>query len=70
MFNITYRIRIILFILPLFVILVNLRLFESCSHSEQCTGSSGATKCKVVGGQQICYCPEGKEIIKGACLKG
>lgn len=60
----------IIFLLFLLFLKVNLRLFESCNRSEQCTGSTGINECRIVAGQQICYCPEGKEIIKGACLKG
>lgn len=50
--------------------LVNLHLVESCDWSEQCTGSHGANECKVVEGQKICYCPDGKAIIEGICLYG
>uniref|UniRef100_A0A8W8LWR5 Uncharacterized protein n=1 Tax=Magallana gigas TaxID=29159 RepID=A0A8W8LWR5_MAGGI len=47
----------------------NLHLFESCDWSEQCTGSHGANECKFVEGQRICYCPDGKGILKGSCFK-
>lgn len=54
----------------IFVTLVNLRPFESCDWSDQCNGDTGANECKVVEGQQICYCREGKEILEGMCIKG
>lgn len=56
--------------LHIFINLVNLYLFESCDWSEQCTGLHGAHECKVVEGQRICYCPDRKRILEGACFKG
>lgn len=54
----------------IFTNLENLHLFESCDWSEQCTGSHGVNECKVVEGQQICYCPDGKVIFGGSCFNG
>lgn len=56
--------------LHIFINLVHLHLFESCDWSEQCTKSHGANECKVVEGQKICYCPDGKAIFEGSCFKG
>lgn len=53
-----------------FITSANLRLFESCQLSDQCTGSHGANECKVISGVKMCYCPQNRDIFEGKCLKG
>ena len=49
---------------------VNRHIFESCNHSEQCTGTENANVCKEYGGKMLCYCAPSYLEDKGACRLG
>ena len=49
---------------------VNRQIFESCNHSEQCTGTENANVCKEYGGKMLCYCAPSYLEDKGACRQG